>query len=131
VRTLQTDIFDAIAEADAHHAGARGLTANDPRHDEDYAKFVDALFTAARVVAARWLISQNDLRLQLVEQTMAGPRCSIEHHRYSAYFSRACKEGVVRVAKDTDGTKVRDICMTSFTGNNGKPQLVYELLTRT
>lgn len=119
----QTDIFDAIAEADAHHDGARSLVANDPRHDEDFARFVDALFTAARLVGDRWLISQNDVRLQLVEQTQQGPRCSIEHHRYSAYFSRARKEGLVRAAG------IHDICTTSFTGNNGKPQKVYELLT--
>lgn len=127
----QLDIFDAITQADAHHAGARDLVANDRLHDEDYARFVDALFTAARVSGSRWLISQNDLRLQLVEQTQQGPRCSIQHNAYSGFFSRACKEGLIRVATNEVGEKVRDICTTSFTGNNGKPQLVYELLTRT
>jgi hypothetical protein len=129
--TAQLDIFDAIAQADAHHEGARDLAGNDPRHYEDYQRFLDAVIAVGRLVDGRMLVSQNDLRLQLVEQTQQGPRCSIEQHRYSAYFSRACKDNVIRVVVDADGQKLRDTCVTSFTGNNGKPQLMYELLTRT
>jgi hypothetical protein len=127
----QLDIFDAIAQADSHHRGARSLVANDPRVDEAFARFVDALYAAAHVDAGRWLISQNDLRLQLVEQTQQGPRCSIEHHLYAGFFGRAKAEGLIRVALDGFNQKIHDTCVTSFTGNNGKPQLMYELLTRT
>ena len=125
--TIETpDLFDAIAEAEANNRATRSIVAMD---DRDYDKFVDALRASIRFdFSGRRLISQNRLRLQLMEDTVRGPRCSIEHHHYAAYFSKAAADGLIRKAKRTDGTSktLKDECTTSPTGNNGKDQVVWE-----
>jgi hypothetical protein len=121
----QDDLLAAIAEAEAENRAARNIVAMD---DWEYVAFVNALVAAVRTGSGSRLISQNRLRLNLMEDTIRGPRCSIEPHHYSAYFSRAMKQGLIRKAKRPDGRTLKDICTTSPTGNNGKDQVVYEWL---
>jgi hypothetical protein len=91
--------------------------------DEDFATFIGVLMVCRQ--GADQLISQNDVRVRLLEDTAKGPRCSIEPHRYSALWSRARSEGFIERAKADDGRKLTDECTTSPTGNNGKPQSLY------
>lgn len=111
--------FDAI---DANTRAKVTLVSTDWRSDEDYAKFVTAIRAS---VGELGYISQNDVRLLLLEDTVKGPRCSIEHHRFSAFYSRACKDGLIVKARYLDGDLIPDICTTSPTGNNGKFQTLY------
>lgn len=120
----QPDLLEAIAEADKESRATVELVGNDWRADEDFSRFVTALEASVRY----GLISQNTLRLGLLEDTVDGPRCSIEPHRYSAFFSRASAHGFIRKAKRPDGRTMKDTCTTSPTGNNGKDQVVYEWL---
>lgn len=108
--------FDAI---DTHYADTVTLVSTDFRGDDDYTRFVAALMASRRGPLDE--ISQNDVRTKLLEDTVNGPRCSIEHHRYSALWSRAKAEGLI--AKHG-----HDICTTSPSGNNGKPQVLYRWL---
>ena len=100
---------------DAKHAARRDLTASDWRADEDYQLFVAALREAAKADGS---ISQNDVRVLLFEDTVDGPRCAIQPNRYSAFFNRARKDGLIETAGF-------DVCTTSPSGNNGKPQKSY------
>ena len=108
--------FDAI---NADYTARVTLTSNDwhPGAVADYDAFMHGLYAVAD---ADGFISQNDLRLRFLEDTIDGPRCSIPHHRYSALFSRARKDGLIVV----DGL---DVCTTSPSGNNGKQQRRYRL----
>lgn len=113
--------FDAI---DDHYEAIRHIVGHDwLKGDEDLERFVRALYESRR--GPLDLISQNDVRRRLLEETAKGPRCSIEHHRYSALFSRARAEGIIR-RHQVDGRTVKDVCTTSPTGNNGKDQVVYQ-----
>jgi len=112
-----------FAAIDTEYRARVDLTGNDWRADEDFALFVDA----CRRVAVFGVVSQNDLRIELLEETVDGPRCSIQHNRYSAFFSRAIAAGLLAKAKRDDGRTLKDVCTTSPTGNNGKEQVVYEL----
>ena len=112
--TLTID-FEAI---DTHYADTVTLVSTDwLQGDEDYATFAAAILDAAD---ADGLVSQNAVRVLLLEDTIDGPRCAIEHHRYSSLWSRACKEGLIC----RDGY---DICTTSPTGNNGRMQRRYAI----
>ena len=110
--------FDAIiAERDAEHRARRDLVAEDPQADRDYERFLSALGSAVDR-SHPYYVSQNDVRVLLFEDTVDGPRCAINPKRFSGFYSRACKEGRIT----WDGY---DICTTSPTGNNGKPQKRY------
>ena len=111
--TLAID-FDAI---DTHYADTVTLVSTDWRADEDYVKFVAALKASVR--GPLGVISTNDVRLLLLEDTVNGPRCSIEHHRYSSLWSRAKSEGLIDIYW-RDGQPVLELITTSPTGNNGK-----------
>ena len=110
--TLAID-FEAI---DTHYADTVTLVSTDWHADDDYARFTDAIRASVR----GGVVSQNAVRLHLLEDTVDGPRCSIQHNRYSSLWSRACKEGLIC----RDGY---DICTTSPTGNNGRMQRRYAL----
>lgn len=98
------------------------LVGNDHLADEDYKAFLAAVRASVRPNSS---ISQNDVRLRLLEETVKGPRCSIDPNRYSALWSRACAQKLIEKAKRYDGRTLKDICTTSPTGNNGKEQVVY------
>ncbi len=113
--------FDAI---DADYDARVELVAGDWLHgDEDANRFVDALMACRR--GPLGLINQDDVRLRLTEDTLRGPRISINHHRYSALWSTCRKEGLIAYHRDLDGEIVRRPARTSTTGNNRKPMPVY------
>lgn len=119
--------FDAlISERDAIHRERRDSAAAERVIDDDYDTFVGALRAATQ---PSMVISQNDVRVLLFEETVDGPRCRIQHNRYSGLFSRACKDGWIERVRDGHDW-VRDICTTSPTGNNGKAQFVYRWIGR-
>lgn len=91
--------------------------------DEDFATFVAVLMLCRQGVDQ--VISQNDVRVRLLEDTVKGPRCSIEPHRYSGFWSRAQVEGLIERARGPVGEKLFDITEGSPTGNDGKPQALY------
>lgn len=91
--------------------------------DEDFATFVAVLMLCRQGVDR--VISQNDVRVRLLEDTIKGLRCSIEPHRYSAFWSRAQAEGLIERARGPVGEKLFDETKGSPTGNDGKPQALY------
>jgi len=108
-----------FAEINTEYQLRVDITGNDRRADEDFALFVGALRSA---IGLDGFISQNDVRVLLLEDTVDGPRCSIEQHRFSAFYKRARKAGLIEL----DGF---DRCETSPTGNNGKPQNRYHAVS--
>lgn len=91
--------------------------------DEDFATFVAVLMLCRQ--GADQIISQNDVRARLLEDTVKGMRCSIEPHRFSSFYSRAQREGLIVKADWPDGRKRFDETANSPTRNNGKLQRVY------
>lgn len=119
--TYVTDAIDFPA-TDAKYRDIVKQVAYDRLADRDYKLFAAAIRASAD---SRGLVSQNDVRVRLLEDTVKGLRCSILPNRYSALWSRACAEKLIKRAKRTDGRTLKDICTTSPTGNNGKEQIVY------
>lgn len=118
--------FDAI---DAEYQARIELVAGDwLRGDEDAEKFVAALMDCRR--GPLDLINQDDVRMKLTEDTVKGPRISINHNRYSALFNTCRKHGLIAFHLDVDGEIVRRPAGTSTTGNNKKPMPVYRWVGR-
>lgn len=113
--------FDAI---DAEYQARIELVAGDWfRGDEDAAKFIAALMDARR--GPLDLINQDTVRSLLTEETVKGPRISINPNRYSALWNTCRKHGLIAFYVDTEGEIIRRAATTSTTGNNRKPMPVY------
>lgn len=96
----QTDLLDLIA--------------NDPRHDPEYVRFLDACYQTA-ILDGRWLVSINGVRAMFCN----GWGFTIEPHRYSSFWRRARLDGHLERTGEYETN-------TDAKGRNaGKPQPVY------
>lgn len=108
--------FDAI---DREYQARIELVAGDWfRGDEDLEKFIAALMDARR--GPEDLIHQDDVRSRLTEDTVKGPRISINPHRYSALWNVCKAHGLIDFHRDAAGEVVYERSTTSTTGNNAK-----------
>lgn len=108
--------FDAL---DTEYKARVELTAGDWLHgDEDYAKFVAALMRSRR--GPHDHIHVDDVRALLTEDTIKGPRISINPRRFSAFWNRARTDGLIDFVRDHYGEVAYERSTTSTTGNNGR-----------
>jgi hypothetical protein len=108
--------FDAI---DREYRARVELVAGDWfRGDEDLEKFIAALMDARR--GPLDLIHQDDVRVRLTEDTVKGPRISINPNRYSALWATCKSHGLIDFYRDASGEIVHEKSTTSTTGNNNK-----------
>lgn len=119
----QLDRYD-YDQIDEHYRNVVDIVGHDWLKGEDHlAKMVGVMFACRRGPDDE--ISLNDVRRHLTEDTVKGPRVSIEPHHYSALWKRARAMGFIAKQRDKSGRVLYEATTTSTTGNNGKPQPLY------
>lgn len=99
---------------DAEALSLLDLISDDPRHDDDYDRFVAALRLVARHHGGR--VSTNHVREELSNSW----GLTIEPRRFSTFYRRACKDGHIAWTGGYDTN-------TDQRGRNaGKPARLYE-----